>query len=71
MSVTAKTIGASVDRWIAEAAKLEPREAYRALTRKARFVNRQMERCAGPAWDLALGRDRLMAAALQTAPPRS
>ncbi|MBK1968432.1 hypothetical protein JIX59_03675 [Brevundimonas diminuta] len=63
MSVTATTIDASVSRWIEEAKNLPAREAYRCLTRKARFVDREFRRCAGDAWALAIGRDRLLTAA--------
>lgn len=65
MSVTPATIDRTVARWIEEAKRLPIREGYAALMRRARYLDAQMRRCAGPAWDLANGRERLTAAALQ------
>lgn len=63
MSVTAATVEAAVARWIEEAKRLPAREAYRWLTRKARFVDREFRRCSGPAWSLSIARDQLLVAA--------
>lgn len=65
MTVTAAKITAAVDRWIAEADTHPPREAYRLLSQKVRYLRKAANRgtLPGSAWDISDALSRLLVAA--------